>query len=318
MHTEYRWAMTAGRGRPRGARGGRHRRRTRAARRSAPAPTPGRWRATSSRAATTRARGQDLAMPGYGEAPRARPRLRVPARPAHAGHRRRERSGRRRRAGPRLLRRPPLRRRAAPSSPPLRPKLNLPAEYGLSWLLPRLVGLRVGPPTAAVRPGVLRRGGRSRSGWSTAVVPADELAVHSEAYAPTWPATSPRRRWPRPRRQLSRDLFPAIRRHSVRRSSAARRDGHRARLRRGQPGPGREAPARVLSRLSPRTLGQHLVGVLAQPGHARRRGPAGRRRDGRPPASSRRGARPHPGPRARRRRRRRPRPGGPRPRRPAC
>jgi enoyl-CoA hydratase/carnithine racemase len=63
------------------------------------------------------------------------------------------------------------------------PKLGLPAEYGLSWLLPRLVGV-----TAAadlLLSGRVVRAEEAPSGLFNAVLPSDELLPHVMAYART-------------------------------------------------------------------------------------------------------------------------------------
>jgi len=61
------------------------------------------------------------------------------------------------------------------------PKLGLPAEYGLSWLLPRLVGAgRAADWLLSGR--VVRTQEAGEAGLFSAVLPADLLAVHAEAY----------------------------------------------------------------------------------------------------------------------------------------
>jgi enoyl-CoA hydratase/carnithine racemase len=61
------------------------------------------------------------------------------------------------------------------------PKLGLPAEYGLSWLLPRLVGAgRAADWLLSGR--VFRTEEAAEVGLFSAVLPAELLAVHSEAY----------------------------------------------------------------------------------------------------------------------------------------
>ncbi len=84
---------------------------------------------------------------GLGEAPAQtggrrppRRRFRLAARLPPADHRRGERRLRRCRAGPRRVLRPAVRRRPTAKITTAAPKLGLPAEYGLSWMLPRLVG----------------------------------------------------------------------------------------------------------------------------------------------------------------------------------
>ena len=179
MHTEYRWAARPGRARPRRAGHRGHRRRPRA---SAPAPTRGARRATSSGAATTPAPPDDLATPGYGVRARVRPRLRLPLRPDQAGHRRHQRPGRRRRARAGLLLRPALRggRRQAHDRPRqarpagrVRPVVAAPPPH------------RPGPGQrpAAVEPRRSWPRRPRRWAWSTRSSPADELLAHTYAYA---------------------------------------------------------------------------------------------------------------------------------------
>ena len=61
-------------------------------------------------------------------------------------------------------------------------RLNLPAEYGLSWLLPRLVGLgRANDLLLTSR--VVRAEEAERIGLVNAVLPAEELLPHAWAYA---------------------------------------------------------------------------------------------------------------------------------------
>jgi len=61
------------------------------------------------------------------------------------------------------------------------PKLGLPAEYGLSWLLPRLVGAgRAADWLLSGR--VFRTQEAAEVGLFSAVLPADALAAHAEAY----------------------------------------------------------------------------------------------------------------------------------------
>ena len=71
---------------------------------------------------------------------RARPRLRLALRPAPPRDRRRERRLRRSGPGPGALLRPALRERHRELTTAA-PRLGLPAEFGLSWVLPRLVGV---------------------------------------------------------------------------------------------------------------------------------------------------------------------------------
>jgi enoyl-CoA hydratase/carnithine racemase len=61
------------------------------------------------------------------------------------------------------------------------PKLGFPAEYGLSWLLPRLVGAgRAADWLLSGR--VFRTDEAGEAGLFSAVLPPDELDAHAEAY----------------------------------------------------------------------------------------------------------------------------------------
>lgn len=62
------------------------------------------------------------------------------------------------------------------------PKLGLPAEYGLSWLLPRLIG--VTRAADLLLSGRVVRGEEAASmGLANAALPTDELASHVQSYA---------------------------------------------------------------------------------------------------------------------------------------
>ena len=78
-------------------------------------------------------------------------------------------------------------------------RLGLPAEYGLSWLLPRLIGLtRATDLLLSSRVVPSRRGGRAGTGQRG-------LRTRRRSWPPptttpgNWPPRSPRRRWPPPR-----------------------------------------------------------------------------------------------------------------------
>ena len=84
--------------------------------------------------------------------------------------------------GARLLLRPALRGRRGQAHDRAR-RLGLPAEYGLSWLLPRLVGLARATDLLLSSRVVPRRGGRARWAWSTRSSPATSCSPHTYAYA---------------------------------------------------------------------------------------------------------------------------------------
>ena len=137
MHAEYRSLLAARRDRPRGPGHRRHRVRAGA---SVPVPTRGRWRAMSSVAAYDAGLGDDVAMPGYGVRPEfdadfasqfgiPKPIIAAVNGPA---------------AGVGLVLACYCDLRFAAQGAKLTTshgRLGLPAEYGLSWLLPRLVGV---------------------------------------------------------------------------------------------------------------------------------------------------------------------------------
>ena len=115
------------------------------------------------------------------------------------------------------------------------PKLGFPAEYGLSWLLPRLVGAgRAADWLLSGR--VFLTDEAAEVGLFSAVLPADRARRPTSRTTPgRWPTTCRPRRWPRPRPSCgatSSTHDPARRRPRV--DGAAPGDGHRPRLRRGR------------------------------------------------------------------------------------
>ena len=125
--------------------------------------------------------GDDVAHAGLRGAAGVRRRLRLPVRHPQADHRRHQRSGGRRRPGAGLLLRPAL-RRAGVKLTTSHGRLGLPAEYGLSWLLPRLIGLtRAADLLLSSR--VVLAEEAEQLGLVNRVVAPEELMAHTYAYA---------------------------------------------------------------------------------------------------------------------------------------
>ena len=147
---------------------------------SVPAPTPGRWRATYERGEpTTPGLDADVAMPGLRRPAGVRCGLfSLAVRCPEADHRRRQRPGRRGRPRARLLLRPALRRPGGRSWRASHGRLGLPAEYGLSWLLPRLLGVTPGRRPLVVEPGRAGRGGGAARAGQPGTGARRAAAVH--------------------------------------------------------------------------------------------------------------------------------------------
>ena len=148
-------------------------------------------------------------------------------------------------------------------------KLNLPAEYGLSWLLPRLIGLgRANDLLLSSR--VVLAEEALEMGLVNAVVDRDDLLDHSRRYAEDLAAhrvgrvarrhQAPDRARPAPRRGCGRGRV----------GRAHGPDDGRARLRRRRGRAPREAPAELLTSAGAgsgrwvcgpprRTAGRHIV-----------------------------------------------------------
>ena len=94
-------------------------------------------------------------------------------------------------------------------------RLGLPAEFGLSWLLPRIVGLtHAADLLLSSRVFAAEEG--ATMGLFNAVVPADELAGHVRAYAERLATTVAPSSLAATKRQLARDLLRADPAQSVR------------------------------------------------------------------------------------------------------
>ena len=123
------------------------------------------------------------------------------------------------------------------------PRLGLPAEYGLSWVLPRLVGLGHAADLLLSSRVVLAEEAATM-GLVNKVLAPEDLLPHTYAYARALATeVSPR--------VAARDEAPDLRRAARRRrhrgralGGADRRDDGRTRLRRGRPGLDGQAPAR--------------------------------------------------------------------------
>jgi len=88
-------------------------------------------------------------------------------------------------------------------------RLNLPAEYGLSWLLPRIVGLgRANDLLLSSR--VVLSEEAEAMGLVNAVVPADELLPHTYAYARQLATTVAPGSLAATKRQIARDLHGGL------------------------------------------------------------------------------------------------------------
>ena len=88
-------------------------------------------------------------------------------------------------------------------------KLNLPAEYGLSWLLPRLVGLgRANELLLSSRVFLATR--RSRWAWSTPSSRPTSCSSHTYAYATELAATVSRGSLAATKRQVYLDLHRGV------------------------------------------------------------------------------------------------------------
>jgi len=84
-------------------------------------------------------------------------------------------------------------------------RLNLPAEYGLSWLLPRMIGLtRANDLLLSSRTFLAEEA--ERIGLVNAVLPADELLSHVHAYAQTLATNVAPRSLAETKRQVYADL----------------------------------------------------------------------------------------------------------------
>ena len=85
-------------------------------------------------------------------------------------------------------------------------RLGLPAEYGLSWLLPRLIGLtRAADLLLSSR--VVLAEEAAELGLVNRVVPADQLMAVTLEYARPWPVRSPPSSLAATKEQLYRDLL---------------------------------------------------------------------------------------------------------------
>ncbi len=109
---------------------------------------------------------------GLRRRPTLRRGLRLPLRGRQAGHRGDQRGGRRRGAGAGRLRRPAVRAPGAKFTA-AHGRFNLPAEFGLSWVLPRIVGLTHANDILLSSRDVHGRGGRRPWASSTASLPAE-------------------------------------------------------------------------------------------------------------------------------------------------
>jgi enoyl-CoA hydratase/carnithine racemase len=88
-------------------------------------------------------------------------------------------------------------------------KLNLPAEYGLSWLLPRLVGLgRANDLLLSSR--IFTSEEAETMGLVNAVVEADALVAHTEEYARRLATTVSRGSMAATKRQIALDQFRGL------------------------------------------------------------------------------------------------------------
>jgi enoyl-CoA hydratase/carnithine racemase len=85
-------------------------------------------------------------------------------------------------------------------------RLNLPAEYGLSWLLPRIVGLGRANDLLLTSRVVLAEDAE-RIGLVNAVLPAEELMAHSWAYARQLATSVSAHSLAATKRQVALDLF---------------------------------------------------------------------------------------------------------------
>ena len=85
-------------------------------------------------------------------------------------------------------------------------RLGLPAEYGLSWVLPRLVGVGHAADLLHVEPGGGGRGSRQDGAGEPGPPPGRAPPGHARLRQDVWPPRSRRRRPARPRRQLYADL----------------------------------------------------------------------------------------------------------------
>ena len=85
-------------------------------------------------------------------------------------------------------------------------RLNLPAEYGLSWLLPRLIGLtRANDLLLSSR--IVRAEEAEQLGLVNAVLPPDELLPYVQGYARDLATTVSRRSLAETKRQVAADLL---------------------------------------------------------------------------------------------------------------
>ena len=241
MHTEYRYCLEPRRARRDRACNRRNRCRSRFLRR---------WRcrgAAGSRrtkAATIRARRATLARPGYGTAPEfdasfafhfglSKPVIAAINGPA-AG------------VGLALACFADLRFAAAGiKMTTAHGKLNLPAEYGLSWLLPRMIGLtRANELLLTSRAFLVRRSARVRTP-ERRVSGRRRCSTETYAFTRNLIATVSPNSLRQTRWQIYRDLHRDVRKLGARLGGAAQLDDARARLRGRRCRVRREAPADV-------------------------------------------------------------------------
>ena len=261
MHTEYRWCLA----RPRPTRRcGPSSSPARAAA-SAPAPTPRRSTATSQAGGYDPGTPDELARPGYGvraeydHAFAFHFGMRLPVIAAVNGPA----------AGVGLVLACYCDVRFAAAGAKLTTsagRLGLPAEYGLSWVLPRLVGIGHAADLL-ISSRVVEAEEAARMGLVNRVLPAGRAPpAPPSTTRRTSPRRSRRRRPAPPRRQLYADLHGDVGFAVARSEAPARADGARARLRRGRRRLARPAGARLAPRRGP--MSEPAVAHTPEPSRA--------------------------------------------------
>ena len=124
------------------------------------------------------------------------------------------------------------------------PRLGLPAEYGLSWVLPRLVGLGHAADLLLSSRVVLAEEAAAM-GLVNKVLPPDELLPHTYDYARALATEVSPASLRETKRQIYADQHDDVGTAVERSVAPDRRDDGRPRLRRGRAGLDRQAPARI-------------------------------------------------------------------------